>query len=55
MAKYNIRNNLSNFPVKNTLKIVPIKAITNIVIKIVFPDPLYRVIRQTGAYDPAIK
>ena len=47
--RYKNSENFSYFPVKNSLKIVPIKAINKTRAKILVPESGYNVIKQTGA------
>ena len=49
IARYRNSENFSYLPVKNSLKIVPIKAIIRTVAKIFVPESAYNVIKQTGA------
>jgi hypothetical protein len=49
IARYRNSENFSYFPVKNSLKTVPTKAINRTAIKIFVPEPEYNVIKQTGA------
>ena len=55
IKRYKYRESFSNFPVKKILNKVP-NSISKIIIKnISIPEWSLRVIKQTGAYDPAIK
>ena len=49
IARYRNSENFSYLPVKNSLKIVPIKAINSTIEKIFVPELAYNVIKQTGA------
>jgi len=49
IARYSSNENFSYLPVKNSLKIVPIKAINRTIAKIFVPELEYNVIKQTGA------
>jgi hypothetical protein len=49
IVRYKNSENFSYFPVKNSLKIVPIKAINKTAVKIFVPESEYNVIKQTGA------
>ena len=49
IARYRNSENFSYLPVKNSLKIVPIKAINRTIAKIFVPESEYNVIKHTGA------
>ena len=49
IARYKNSENFSYFPVKNSLKTVPIIAINRTIAKIFVPESEYNVIKHTGA------
>ena len=55
IAKYNKRDTNSYFPVKNNFFKVPIMDKVRTVTNILMPEQSYRVIRQTGAYEPKMR